>query len=91
MDIVRNVRAQRFVSLSRDENINYYITIKSTADDNSTETNAALDWLKAGGRGIDTAYDYHNQDQVGAAIRESGIERKNIFVTTKISPTICTF
>ena len=59
-------------------------------DDNSTETNAALDWLKAGGRGIDTAYDYHNQDQVGAAIRESGIDRENIFITTKISPGICT-
>ena len=77
-----------------DENINYvahfYITIKSIADDNSTETNAALDWLKAGGRGIDTAYDYHNQDQVGAAIRESGIDRESIFVTTKISPAICT-
>ena len=49
-----------------------------------------MDWLKAGGRGIDTAYDYHNQDQVGAAIRESGIDRESIFVTTKISPAICT-
>jgi len=57
-------------------------------DDNSTETNAALDWLKSGGRGIDTAYDYHNQDQVGEAIRQSGIARENLFITTKISPLV---
>lgn len=58
-------------------------------DDNSTETSSAKIWLEKGGRGIDTAYDYHNQDQVGEAIRESGLPRDSLFITTKISPLIC--
>ena len=37
-------------------------------DDGSTETVAAEDWLALGGRGIDTAYSYHNQDEVDAAV-----------------------
>ena len=45
---------------------------------------AAL-WLSLGGRGLDTARSYHNQDQVGAAIRESGLDRSSVFITTKIA------
>ena len=48
------------------------------------ETAAALAWFKAGGRGIDTALSYHNQDQVAAAIKASGLPRESIFITTKI-------
>lgn len=59
-------------------------------DGATTEKEAAAAWLKAGGRGIDTAYDYMNQDQVGEAVYESGINRQDIFVTTKISPVLCT-
>ena len=39
--------------------------------------------LKAGYRHIDTAFAYGNEDEVGAAIKESGIPREEIFVTTK--------
>ena len=39
--------------------------------------------LKAGYRHIDTAFAYGNEDKVGAAIKESGIPREEIFVTTK--------
>lgn len=53
-------------------------------DEGGTETTSALKWLKLGGRGIDTAFSYHNQDQVGEAVRQSGVPRKEIFVTTKI-------
>jgi len=42
---------------------------------------AALD---AGYRHIDTAKLYANEDQVGAAIRESGLDRDAVFVTTKV-------
>lgn len=42
--------------------------------------------LKRGVRLIDTAYMYENEAEVGKAVRESGIPRKEIFVTTKLYP-----
>ncbi len=42
--------------------------------------------LKRGVRLIDTAYMYGNEIEVGKAVRESGIPRKEIFVTTKLYP-----
>ncbi len=42
------------------------------------------DALKVGYRLIDTAQSYFNEEEVGAAIAESGIPRKEIFLTTKI-------
>lgn len=42
--------------------------------------------LKCGVRLIDTAYMYDNEREVGKAVRESGIPRKEIFVTTKLYP-----
>ena len=40
--------------------------------------------LKIGYRHIDTAWLYGNEIDVGRAIRESGIEREEIFITTKV-------
>ncbi|KAF1298114.1 2,5-diketo-D-gluconic acid reductase [Enterococcus sp. JM4C] len=40
--------------------------------------------LKAGYRHIDTAQGYGNEESVGQAIAESGIDRKDIFVTSKL-------
>ncbi|MFV0555548.1 MAG: aldo/keto reductase [Lactovum sp.] len=45
---------------------------------------AVLEALKIGYRHIDTAQIYKNERAVGDAIRESGIPREDIFVTTKI-------
>lgn len=42
--------------------------------------------LTAGGRLIDTAYMYHNEESVGQGIRESGVPREEIFITTKLYP-----
>ncbi len=42
--------------------------------------------LKRGVRLIDTAYMYHNEEEVGRAVRESGIPREDIFVITKLYP-----
>ena len=42
--------------------------------------------LKSGVRKIDTAYMYHNEAEVGEAVRNSGIPREEIFVTTKLYP-----
>ena len=45
---------------------------------------AVLDALEAGYRHIDVASVYGNENEVGQAIRESGIPREEIFVTTKL-------
>ncbi len=42
--------------------------------------------LKRGVRLIDTAYMYHNEAEVGEAVRNSGIPREEIFVITKLYP-----
>jgi len=48
---------------------------------------AVLTALEAGYRHIDTAKFYNNERSVGKAVRESGIPRGDIFVTTKLWPT----
>lgn len=46
--------------------------------------------LENGGRLIDTAYMYHNEEEVGRGVREAmteyGIDREDIFVITKLYP-----
>jgi 2,5-diketo-D-gluconate reductase A len=42
--------------------------------------------LETGYRHIDTATMYGNEEQVGRAIRDSGVPRDDIFVTTKLRP-----
>lgn len=46
--------------------------------------NAVLEALNAGYRLIDTAAAYMNEEAVGRAIKKSGINREEIFVTTKL-------
>src|SRR6185312_3283430 len=41
--------------------------------------------LRAGYRHIDTARKYGTEEQVGEAIRASGVKREDIFITTKVS------
>lgn len=45
---------------------------------------AVLYALKAGYRLIDTAAAYGNEEDVGEAVRQSGISREEIFITTKL-------
>ena len=47
-------------------------------------TQAVKDALEIGYRHIDTAEAYGNEREVGIAIRESGIKREEIFLTTKL-------
>lgn len=42
--------------------------------------------LKNGVRLFDTAYMYHNEAEIGKAVRDSGIPREEIFVITKLYP-----
>ena len=48
--------------------------------------NAVSSALKMGYRHIDTAHAYQNERSVGTAVRESGISREEIWVTSKLWP-----
>jgi diketogulonate reductase-like aldo/keto reductase len=48
---------------------------------------ACLDALKSGYRHIDTAHAYQNERGVGAAVKESGIPREEIWITSKLWPS----
>jgi diketogulonate reductase-like aldo/keto reductase len=55
--------------------------------EDGAETERAVTWaLEAGYRLIDTAQAYGNETSVGKAIRESGVPREEIFLTTKFYP-----
>lgn len=43
-----------------------------------------LDALKAGYRSLDTAQSYFNEEEVGSAMKKSGIPREEIFLTSKV-------
>lgn len=45
---------------------------------------AVINALKVGYRHIDTAVTYFNEEEVGKAVRNSGISRSEIFVTSKL-------
>ncbi len=49
--------------------------------------NSVTALLEAGGRLIDTAYMYGNEEAVGRAIRDSDVPREEIFIITKIYPS----
>ena len=49
--------------------------------------NAVYEALKCGYRLIDTANAYMNERAVGRGIKKSGVERKDIFLVTKLWPT----
>ena len=51
------------------------------------ECEDAVRWaLEAGYRHIDTAQAYRNEKSVGRALRDSGLPREDVFVTTKFHP-----
>ena len=54
------------------------------AENGEVAYQAVLEALKTGYRHIDTAAVYKNEESVGRAIRDSGIPRQEIFVTTKL-------
>lgn len=43
-----------------------------------------LDAIKVGYRAIDTAQSYFNESEVGEAIKECGVPREELFITTKV-------
>lgn len=65
-----------------------YGTYKITNDVNVKK--CVLDALKVGYRRIDTATLYGNEAEIGKAIKESGIARKDLFITSKLWTNILT-
>lgn len=57
-------------------------TMRLTGDDGVTAIRRALD---IGYRHLDTVANYGNETEVGQAIRESGVSRDDIFLTTKVA------
>ena len=51
--------------------------------ENETERTVS-DAIEVGYRMFDTAASYFNEEQVGNAVRQSGIKRENFFITTKL-------
>ena len=47
---------------------------------------AILEALRVGYRHIDTATMYGNEAEVGHALRDSGLDRREVFITTKLPP-----
>ncbi|MDI6909199.1 MAG: aldo/keto reductase [Nocardioides sp.] len=58
-------------------------TWQITGEEAVRATTAAL---SAGYRHLDTAHVYENEGEVGRGIRDSGVRREDIFITTKIPP-----
>ena len=62
-----------------------YLGVGMLRSKDDEETVNAVRWaIEAGYRHIDTAGAYGNEKSVGLGIRQSGIDRKKIFVTTKL-------
>ncbi|KDR75169.1 hypothetical protein GALMADRAFT_211458 [Galerina marginata CBS 339.88] len=52
--------------------------------ENDNAKPSVLEAFKAGYRHVDSAQYYHNEAQVADAVRESGLNRADVFITTKI-------
>ena len=61
------------------------------AADGEEAYQAVLAALKAGYRHIDTAAIYQNEESVGRAIKDSGLAREDLFITTKLWNTHYTY
>ena len=55
-------------------------------NDNDEVCNMVKEAIKAGYRSIDTASFYDNEEGVGKGITQSGINREELFITTKVWP-----
>ena len=56
------------------------------SDDDAVQ--AVVDAVELGYRHIDTAQAYQNERGVGAGIKKSGVDRKDLFVTTKLAAEV---
>jgi len=78
---------QTYVTLNDGNRIPQYgIGMYMVPEGYETE-NTVKEALKTGVRHIDTAHAYQNERGVGKAVKESGIDRNDIWITTKLWPS----
>jgi len=78
---------QTYITLNNGTKIPQFgLGVFQIAGDQAT-MQACLDALKSGYRHIDTAHAYQNERGVGEAVKESGIPRKEVWITSKLWPS----
>ena len=78
---------QIFVKLNNDLEIPQFgLGVYQVPEGPETE-NAVSDALKMGIRHIDTAHAYQNERSVASGIKKSGVDRKEIWITSKLWPS----
>lgn len=55
------------------------------APDGDIAVSSVLSAIEAGYRHIDTAQGYGNEESVGIAVKKSGVDRKDLFITSKLT------
>lgn len=73
-----------FTTLNNGVNMPWFGLGVYKAEDGREVEQAVLTALETGYRSIDTAAMYQNEVGVGRAVRDSGLKRKDVFVTTKV-------
>jgi len=59
-----------------------------TGDAKKTAVESGKHALNSGLRHVDTAQGYHNEKETGECISKSGVDRKDIYLTTKSEPIL---
>ncbi len=78
---------QTYVELSNGAKIPQFgLGVYMINGDNATEK-AISEALKLGYRHIDTAHAYQNERGVGEAIKKSGLDRDDVWITSKLWPS----
>jgi diketogulonate reductase-like aldo/keto reductase len=82
-----NMKNQTYITLNNGCEIPQFgLGVYMVPGDETTKQNC-LDAFKLGYRHIDTAHAYQNERGVGAAVKESGIPRNEIWITSKLWPS----
>lgn len=77
---------QKYITLNDGTNIPQFGLGVYMIPDGEQTYNAVLDALQMGVRHIDTAHAYQNERSVGKAVKESGISRDEVWITSKLWP-----
>ena len=77
---------QTYITLNDGTNIPQFGLGVYMVPDGEQTYNAVLDALQMGVRHIDTAHAYQNERSVGKAVKESGIPREEVWITSKLWP-----
>ncbi len=78
---------QTYLTLNNGEKMPQFGLGVYLVPDGEETVNACLNAIKLGYRHIDTAHAYQNERGVGTALKQSGLKRSEVWITTKLWPT----